>query len=146
MIPAGKWAKDFAQHWDLSDDVRASLAVWIEKIQTDAKAQPPPDLLPKHEKLVFWISSNRGTDAMQIVQRPRREAEDLRKDALEEWCSNFGAWGHGDNSVRYGWCHYRGKKPLGARLAEKERDRVHRARKIREEKLARKRAKKGYLA
>ena len=143
MISASKWANDFASHWDLSSDIRMSLAVWIEKIQEDARTASPPELLPKHEKLVFWIMSNRGTDVMQVVQRPRKEPEALRKDALETWCEDFGAWSHGDNVVRYGWCHYRGKKPIGTKLVEGERARIHRARKIREEKLARKRAKKG---
>ena len=57
--------------------------------------------------LRFWIKSNRGPNvsAHRLIplagEGKEREAE--IKDWLEDWCSQFGAWTHGDNIVNYGY-------------------------------------------
>jgi len=54
-------------------------------------------------KIRFWIRSNRGTDKSQVVTIPKGLSDADLKLRLEKWCSQFGAWGHGDNVVQYGW-------------------------------------------
>lgn len=54
-------------------------------------------------KVEFWIKSNRGTNETQIVNIPIGWDNKMIKEELEEWCSLFGAWHHGDNIVSYGF-------------------------------------------
>ena len=52
----------------------------------------------------FWIKSNRGTDQEGYEWLPDvDENDETIKEALEDWCSQFGAWDHGDNVVDYGY-------------------------------------------
>jgi hypothetical protein len=51
----------------------------------------------------LWIKSNRGTDESEIKLLPDDYDEETLKDYTEGWCSQFGAWNHGDNHVRYGF-------------------------------------------
>jgi len=57
----------------------------------------------KTTKVCFWIRSNRGTDESQVVAVPRAISDADLTLRLERWCGQFGAWGHGDNTVQYGW-------------------------------------------
>ena len=54
----------------------------------------------------FWIKSNRGTDSYGYRFLPcdntKKNKGEIR-DALEDWCSGFGAWDHGENVVTYGY-------------------------------------------
>lgn len=54
-------------------------------------------------KLKYWIKSNRGTKGSAVVTVPRGLSKEEKKEYLEEWCSQFGAWHHSDNIVHYGW-------------------------------------------
>lgn len=54
-------------------------------------------------KFVFWLKSSRGTNEKAVVSLPRGLSFEDKKAELESWCGQFGAWHHGDNSVRYGW-------------------------------------------
>lgn len=54
----------------------------------------------------FWIKSNRGTDQEGYEWLPdvdMDENDGTIKEALEDWCSQFGAWDHSDNIVDYGY-------------------------------------------
>lgn len=55
-------------------------------------------------KYRFWIKSNRGTNNEAIVDLavPEHHEPTVRAE-LETWCSQFGAWHHGDNVVNYGF-------------------------------------------
>lgn len=60
-------------------------------------------------KVRFWIKSNRGTNESVVETFPNweglleKELEARIKSRLEAWCSQFGAWDHGDNVVSYGY-------------------------------------------
>ena len=60
------------------------------------------------KKYRFWITSNRGTNQSEIREvdifdyDEKQEAAEV-KGWLENWCSQFGAWNHSDNVVRYGY-------------------------------------------
>lgn len=52
----------------------------------------------------FWIKSNRGTDQEGYEWLPNvDENDETIKEALEDWCSQFGTWDQGDNVVNYGY-------------------------------------------
>lgn len=51
----------------------------------------------------LWIKSSRGTDNSEHKLVPDEWDEETLKDYTEEWCSQFGAWSHSDNYVRYGF-------------------------------------------
>lgn len=57
----------------------------------------------KMKKYIFWIRSSRGTDSQQVVSLDSSLRKKDIKSHLEQWCSSFGAWDHGDNIVEYGW-------------------------------------------
>lgn len=65
-----------------------------------------PDDHPELVYCRFWIKSNRGTNdtAHRLVDVYDSEdpGPDIRCE-LEEWCSQHGAWHHGENVVRYGY-------------------------------------------
>jgi len=55
-------------------------------------------------KFIFWITSSRGTDHSEIVNVPKKIANNRKEFDFkkEDWASQFGAYHHGDNYVRYG--------------------------------------------
>lgn len=65
----------------------------------------------KKKYVLFWINSNRGTHHKAVFEIPKyaRKEGDFKawkeylKDRLESWCSRFGAWTHGDNTIEYGY-------------------------------------------
>ena len=57
----------------------------------------------KTKTYIFWIKSNHGTDIQHAVILPAVEKKSAIKDRLENWCSQFGAWTHSDNTVEYGY-------------------------------------------
>lgn len=59
--------------------------------------------MKKKRIILFWIKSNRGTDSKAVFSIPNDWKKEHIHDALERWCSGFGAWTHGDNIVRYGY-------------------------------------------
>ncbi len=60
--------------------------------------------LKKGKRLVlFWLKSSRGTDEKAVFMVPKSWKEDELKGQLENWCSYYGAWTHGDNFLQYGY-------------------------------------------
>ena len=57
----------------------------------------------KKRTILFWIKSNRGTNSKAVFTIPNDWKKEQIHDALERWCSSFGAWTHGDNVVTYGY-------------------------------------------
>jgi hypothetical protein len=53
--------------------------------------------------ILFWLKSSRGTDKKRVIAFPSKPSEDTIKDKLEQWCSSFPAWSHGDNMLNYGY-------------------------------------------
>jgi len=53
--------------------------------------------------VLFWIKSSKGTDGKAIFKIPNNWDKEDIKAALENWCSKFGAWTHGENVIHYGY-------------------------------------------
>ena len=65
--------------------------------------------MKKAEYVLFWITSNRGTNGKSIFKLSNsflklnpKEKKSALQSWLKLWCSGFGAWTHGDNIVNYG--------------------------------------------
>src|SRR3989344_8245071 len=53
--------------------------------------------------VLFWIKSNKGTDEKAVFEISSTWNKKDIKAALEKWCSQFGAWSHGDTVIHYGY-------------------------------------------
>ena len=90
---AEEWCEDHNTHEERLH--AAAFAYTNAKNQTETFAAAKD--LPATEGMEwyrFWLRTNGGTNEAAYFLLASGLSEDSVKDELEEWCSNFGYWGH----------------------------------------------------